>query len=408
MSQSITIALPTSSFLPNLGGAEVGLHNIASRLVALGHNAVVIVPFSHYRRLQAIGWRLPYEVIPFPPRFWAIFEKFPRVGFYLSKRFFAFLRWKYDFDFWHVTMGYPTGVAFVHFARSQPDVRYLIRCAGEDIQKDVRTGYGARLDAKVDTLIKCWLPLADNLVAITDSVAEEYRKLGVDESHIHFVPNGVDLNRFNRPSEDRSLVRARIGVSADEILFLAVGRHHRKKNYSALVEAAALLKKRGSRSFKVMLVGAGVMTLREQVEQLGVADQLILHEQVGPAAHDDMPPELPGDALVSLYRAADIFVFPSLIETFGIVLVEAMAAGLPIITTDAPGCRDIIRKGRDGIMVPPHDNDALADAMFQVMMDPAQCEVLAEKARRRAQDFSWDLVVERYLAIYCASAATTD
>ena len=71
-------------------------------------------------------------------------------------------------------------------------------------------------------------------------------------------------------------------------------------------------------------------------------------------------PRLPATALVALYQAADVFVFPSLIETFGIVIVEAMAAGLPIIVSDAPGCRDVVRHGEDGMMVPARDADALA------------------------------------------------
>ena len=397
MNESLRIALPTSCFLPFLGGAEVGLHNLATRLLERGHHPVVVVPYSHYRRLREEGWKLPYVIERFPPKVFGILRWWPLLGFFILDRFFLRLQRKYGFDFWHGTMGYPTGVAVIHFACRHSPVRHLVRCAGEDIQRADVIGYGARRDPRIDRLIREWLPLADHLVAISDSVVDEYRALGVEEERILRIPNGVDLERF-KDNGRRASVRAALGLSDDEFMFLAVGRNRPKKNFSALVAAAECVRKRTTASFRIVVAGPGTSELLPLVEQAGMAAYLHIDEQAGAVDHAEV--RLPAQSLVDLYLAADVFVFPSLIETFGIVLAEAMAAGLPVITTDGPGCRDIVRNGRDGLVIPAGDTEALAEAMIRVIHEPALRKDLARSALARAPDFSWDHVVDLYLDVY--------
>ncbi|MBF0135073.1 MAG: glycosyltransferase family 4 protein [Magnetococcales bacterium] len=406
---SLRVALPISSFLPNTGGAEVGLHNIASRLQRAGHVPVVIAPEPHCRQLRQQGWNLPYEVVPFPPKMWGILSHWPNVGLWILDRFFSRLRKRYRFDVWHGTVGYPVGVALVHFARRHGNIAHLVRCAGEDIQKNSAIGYGARLDPQVDALIRTWLPQAQYLVAITESVSAEYRDLGVAETRIAPIPNGVDLERFQM-HVDREKVRADLGIPAQACLFLAVGRNHPKKNFPALVQAAARLRQTHGGDFRVVIAGGNNETLLPLIRELNLEQTCILwNSPAKPVLHPGQTStlQLPADDLVALYRSADVFVFPSLIETFGIVLVEAMAAGLPIITTLAPGCRDIIRQGVDGILVPPGDEKPLAEAMAQLLQDPAARAHWAARARARSLAFSWDTVVKKYIDLYHRAVAQT-
>ncbi|MCH9020240.1 MAG: glycosyltransferase family 4 protein [Proteobacteria bacterium] len=399
MTQARTIAMPISSFLPSLGGAEIGLHNIASRLLERGLRPVVMAPAPHVKRLREDRWRLPYTVEALPPKAWSLLRRAPWVGFFVLDRYFARMQARYRFDCWHCTMGYPTGVALVHFARKRADVRYLIRCAGEDIQRDADIGYGARLDPRVDRVVRDLLPQADMLIAISDSVAEEYRAIGVAEARIRHVPNGVDLARFEG-ALDRRAVRARHGLDPDAFVFLSVGRNHPKKNYIALIEATARLAAETERRFQLLIVGGGVRDLAAQVERHGLAERVRLCDQIGGPDAAGGVPALPSGELVALYRSADAFVFPSLIETFGIAVVEAMAAGLPVIVGDSPGCRDVVRHGRDGLVVPARDAEALADAMSMLITDDDARRAYAAKAKARAFDFSWDRVIDAYTALY--------
>lgn len=398
MSAPLTVGLPTSTFLPALGGVEVGLHNIASRLAARGHRPIVIAPQPHVRALRREGWQLPYEVLSFPPKVWGLLRHVPIVGLTALEAFFACLRWRHGIDVWHVTVGYPTGIAFVRFARRWGGAPHLVRCVGEDIQTAGEIGYGARLNPSVDLLVRRWLHQADALVAITESVAEEYRRLGVEALRIAKIPNGVDLSRF-QVLADVAAIRGRHAIGEEDFVFLSIGRNHPKKNFAALVDAAEVLTRSGVGPFKVVLGGEGVERLRPIAEARGLARQFrfLAPPAVVPGPHGLL---LPQDEVVALYRMADAFVFPSLVETFGIVLVEAMAAGLPVVTTDAPGCRDVIRHGQDGMIVPPGDAAALAAGMERLMREPALRDELRKKSLRRAEDFSWDRVVDRYVSLY--------
>ena len=394
----LSIALPIPSFLPKMGGAEVGLHNIAAGLRRLGHRPVVITAAPHVRRLRRKGWRLPYETVPFPPKIWGLLRHWPAAGSFLFEQYYARLQRHYGFDVWHGTMAYPIGVTLIPFAGKR-NLPHLVRCAGEDIQASAEIGYGFRLDSRVDRLVRTWLPRAHRLVATTESVAQEYRVLGIAESRIAQVPNGVDLSRFQEPC-DRLEARRRCAVDDGTFLFLTVSRNHPKKNLAGLVRAAALLQAPPGRDFKVLIVGAGTDRLLPLVRELGLADRVALHGELGGQVMPEGEVRAPSDALVELYQCADAFVFPSLLETFGIVLVEAMAAGLPVITTDAPGCRDVVRGGTDALVVPAGDEAALADAMGRLILEDSTRQDLGQRARKRAADFSWDSVVERYLALY--------
>ena len=401
MRTSLRIALPTSCFLPHLGGAQVGLHNIATKLLEKGYQPIVIAPYPDVQALKQKGWQLPYLVKSFPPKVWGILEKYPSIGLFLLDKVFSYYDHQFHFDFWHVTMGYPTGVAMVHYAQNKPKVRYLIRCAGEDIQRSSDIEYGLRHNATIDKMVCDWLPKADHLIAISNSVASEYRALGVDDSHIEYIPNGVDVSRFNSPSLDREQVRRKLNISNDTFVFLSVGRNHKKKYFSLLIAAAERLTTRINEKFVVVIIGDGVSDLQKEVDRRNSTSLFLLLEPND--EHEVTHVQLPSDELVSLYCAADAFVFPSIMETFGIVLVEAMAAKLPIITTDAPGCRDVIRGGRDGLMVPVKDVTKFVDAMENVITNESARSELIGKAMTRVNDFSWDTVVDKYITLYLSS-----
>lgn len=392
----LTIGMPTSTFLPALGGAEIGLHNIASRLAARGHTPIIVAPARNAHDLRSLRDQLPYRVTAFPPKMMTLVHHFPGLGSRFIATWLAGLDRRHGIDVWHGTVGFPTGVGLIrHAAGRRP---HLVRCAGDDIQVAAEIGYGMRLDPRIDALVRTWLPRADLLVAITESVAGEYADLGVPAEQIRRIPNGVDLARFDR-SVDQKEVRRRHGIPEDAFLFLAVGRNHPKKGYADLLHATRQLADGGKNGFAVAIAGAESDKLHPDARKLGISDRVHLLGTLGQSSLTDGL-QLPGDDLVELYRTADAFVFPSHIETFGIALVEAMAAGLPVVTTDGPGCRDIIAGGAWGDMVAAGAADGLAAAMERLMTDPEHLRQRMADARTRAQDFSWDRVVDRYIEAY--------
>ena len=396
---SLTVALPTSTFLPSLGGVEVGLHRIASGLLDMGCQPIIFTDPGHINACKAKGMILPYPLIPFPKRIFGILYRCPALGFYILDRFFAYYHKKLSIDIWHGTMGYPSGIALAHFASNRSNIPHLIRCCGEDIQIQDSIGYGLRLDKKIDMLVREWLPKSQSLVAITESVAEEYRALGISEKKIKFIPNGVDIHRFSL-GQPREQTRQLLNIPLDYPMILSVGRNHPKKNYDILIHVAVELQKRGKKCCFV-IVGLNATSLKPLANQYGVEEMFRLFEPLDDGAvHQEALLKLPSQNLINVYRAADIFLFPSLIETFGIVIVEAMAAGLPVIAGDSPGCRDVIRNGRDGLIVNPLDTNKIADAVEEILESSELQKLLSQRSNERAKDFDWSCVISKYLNHY--------
>jgi phosphatidyl-myo-inositol alpha-mannosyltransferase len=106
---------------------------------------------------------------------------------------------------------------------------------------------------------------------------------------------------------------------------------------------------------------------------------------VDTVAHDELP---------GFHAGADVFVSPALgQESFGMVLVEAMAAGVPVVASDIPGYREVVRDGRDGLLVPPGDADALAAAVLRILGDRSLARRLSTAGRERAERYRWERVV---------------
>ena len=283
------------------------------------------------------------------PKITGMIHRYPELGTSLLARIFSLYQYKLKFDYWHCTMGFPYGIAVVKLAEGMGiQNRYLIRCTGIDIRCSPEIPYGLQVNPKYNRFISKYFPRASRMVAISDTVEDEYRSLNIRDSNIIRVPNGIDAKRLGKPI-DRLAVRGRLGVSPDVTLLLAVGRNHPKKGYSVLLDAIAKFKAEGREDVHAMLVGKNLDELKPQIDELGIHNQVHL---VGQIALDMKVVCLRylSRAYPDIYKAADIFAFPSLMETFGIVILEAMAAGLPVVTTDGPGCVDHICHGVDGMI----------------------------------------------------------
>ncbi len=379
------IAIFTPSFLPKTSGAEIFHHNLASKLVEAGHHPVLIIPARNVRELRQMGWELPYPVISFPANLWSLFKRSTRITFVVSNFLLNRLQKKHRFDVWHLVVTYPTGVAGLHWGGGEKRVPCILRVVGDDLITDTTNHVGLRCNPLIDRLIVKEISKARAVVSLSESTAQAYTKLGIPAERIHFIPNAVDTARFLRKREVRNA----------QFVFLSVGRNHPQKDYPTLLKAVGMLAAMG-RSFRVVILGRKSSELDAQIQEWNLGHLVETREIKSGTSSLQFPP----DELIDAYLSADAFVMPSLMEGFSTAMLEAMAAGLPIITTDAPGCRELIRDGQDGIMVPRSNPAALAHAMLQLLEDSELRERQAATSRKRAAEFSWDLVVGKYLDLY--------
>lgn len=196
------------------------------------------------------------------------------------------------------------------------------------------------------------------------------------------VPNGVDVERF-AGAEPADLPPGR------RMLF--VGRLDERKGFRIAVAAFGRLAGRFP-DLRLVAVGDGPEAAAVRALPEPIRERVVL---VGRVANED---------LHGYEAAADVFVAPSVGgETFGVVLVEAMAAGVPVVASDIVGYDEVIREG-EGLLVPPSDPVALADAVARILDDPRAARALGDAGRARARTYSWESVADRLEAVYAGVA----
>jgi phosphatidylinositol alpha-mannosyltransferase len=196
---------------------------------------------------------------------------------------------------------------------------------------------------------------------------------------VQVVANGADLEPFENAAPAALPVGRKL---------LFVSRLEPRKGFAVLLEAFEALDRRMT---DVILIVAGDGGERDAVNRLAprLRQRVIM---LGAMRHERLPP---------IYSAANLFIGPATgRESFGIVLLEAMAAGLPIVASDIPGYREVVRDGVDGLLVRPADPNALARAAASVLDDHVLARQLAAASRARVRAFTWDRVIGRLEGFY--------
>ncbi len=391
----LTVGLITSSSLPMLGGAEIGLHNIALHLLSKGHKPILFTSWSHAKRLKQQQWHLSYDVVAFPPKILSLIQLYPKIALFLGHLLLQYWRKKYAIDIWHGTFGYPIGVLLgaSFLKKSFP---YIIRCVGDDIQRMPDIHYGMRLDSKVNHLFEQYFIHAPLFIATTKTIKKEYLNLSLDKNNIYMLSNGVDVERLNKKNLEYD-IRKSCGFSDDDYVLLALGRNHPKKNFQMAINMFHSISATYKQQYKLKLLVAGydVGSLRQYTQNdssIGIIDTKEYSKNTNL--------NFPDDLIVCCYQQSNIFLMTSLIETFGVVLIEAMAAGLPIISTKIPGCIDVVRNGKDAIVIESGAEEELQQAVKMLVENKKLYEEYKDKSLKRAKAFCWDIIVDGYVDAY--------
>ena len=198
------------------------------------------------------------------------------------------------------------------------------------------------------------------------------------------IPCGIDLNRFQPPPP------APTGHQTHGRRILFVGRLDARKGLDVLLRAFPSVLK-ALPDVRIAVVGSGPMeqSSRQTAEGLGISRSV---DFLGTARPEDLP---------RLYADCDVYCAPGLGgETLGIVLLEAMASGTPVVASRIPGYDETIRDGIDGILVPPSEPEALSSALVSILTDEPRRQTLAAAGLARAQEYAWPKVALRTLEFY--------
>ena len=348
------------------GGVQVHVRQLARRLLGRGHDVTVLAPAFAAPTEEFVRWvgrpvrlRFNRSVAPISP--------FPSSGRMVRAALSAF---QPDVVHVHEPLVPGPAVAAVR-AAAAPVVAtfhaYADRAALFSMAAPLLRGMWRRLAVRV---------------AVSEAAAEFVTRRFPGEA-IRVIPNGVETGLF-ASAEPADLPAGR------RILF--VNRLDPRKGFRVLVRAFAHL---ADEVPDAVLIVAGDGPERDAVGTLppDIRARVLM---LGTVPHNGLPP---------YHAAAEVFCAPSVgRESFGIVLVEAMAAGLPVVAADIPGYREVVRDGIDGLLVPPSSPERTAEAVHNILDDPELAKRLAEAGRARAERFSWDAVVQQVEATYTEAA----
>jgi D-inositol-3-phosphate glycosyltransferase len=215
------------------------------------------------------------------------------------------------------------------------------------------------------------------------------RYYGADPGRIHTIPCGIDLDLFY--PRDRAMSRAELGLPLASPVILWVGRLEKLKGVDILVGAVAQL---AERDFTLLIVGGDdrAAPLRSELEAQAAAEGLTANVRFeGPVAHDRLP---------AYYSAADVVVVPSYYESFGLVAVEAMACGAPVVASRVGGLVSTVVDGVTGYLIPWRCPEPFAEKLEVLLNNPELRANFSIAARRSVERYRWSRVGAEMAAFY--------
>jgi len=398
--RKLNIALAMSSFFPAVGGAQVTANNLGRHLIEQGHTVVIFVSPKFWRSLRKQTSEFPFKILPMLPVQQSALPRLGSIYLKFQDAYLGYMQNKYKFDVWQSFGTYPTGVSISHFTHPR-GIPHVVRTIGYDIQKDESIGYGYRLNPKLDDLICKWTPRASKSIASTESVIPDLLDAGVLPNQITVVPCGVNYKRFTSEPIDRMGVRRAHEIPDNVFTYITVGRNHPKKGFPVLIKALAELKLiLPDNPFHCMFVGRDMDHLSPLAEKLGISKSVTFLDEVG-VSPEDQAYEMPSSPLIRLYRSADACVYPSLLEGHATINIEAMAAGIPVVSTDAPGVKETIQDGFNGLIATAGDPKSLAKKMADIQMHSHRRKLLIKNGLETIRNkYDWPIVVRMFESLY--------
>lgn len=243
---------------------------------------------------------------------------------------------------------------------------------------------------------KTVLETAERIVATSPQEKEHMRSLVSTKGNIDIIPCGTDIHRFG--AIDSGAARQQLGIAPETKVVFYVGRFDQRKGIETLVRAVGQSQLRGQADLKLIIGGGsrpGQSDGRERdrieaiVAELGMTDFTVF------------PGRLGDETLPTYYAAADVCVVPSHYEPFGLVAIEAMASGTPVVASDVGGLQFTVVPEETGLLAPPKDKAAFAVAIDRILSDSEYRNKLGKGARKRVETmFSWEGVAQQLSELY--------
>lgn len=373
------IGIFTDTFTPQINGVTSIVCELERVLIRQGHQVYIFAPayFPEQRRENGHIFRFPAVN--------ARFHKESRIVIPYERRAFSVFK---DLEAVYSHTPFSMGVLALQVAKRHklPHVHTYHTLFREYLHYLPRLIRPSRRMAERISAVFC--NRCDAVTVPSTIMREELLRYGVHKP-IYLLPFGVAMEPYDRPM--RVDARHRLGLTSEEFFLFYAGRLGAEKNLDFLLRVFRALLDGwvGPKLLRLVLAGNGPYRLHLE----GLAQELELRDRVIFTGF------IPREELVDYYRAADLFLFASKTETQGLVLMEAMAAGLPTVAVCAMGVQDVVFPDETGVLV-PEDQDVFVETVLSLLRDEAQRRKLSEGAKRKAREMSIDRCAERLTEIF--------
>lgn len=375
----MNICLLTSTFLPEVGGLEIVVHNLASALSELGHNVYIVTPFrKRFRNIIDID---VYKVIRFGFRG----SRRLKLSSAIAMLTLSSVVKRYNIDVINAHNVYSAGSWSYLFSRLNKRIPIVGTPHGDDIQITPEIHDGRRLNPKYDRIVRRNLAAFNCITAISPSIRQDLYEIVDNRDNIFDVPNGVWVEQIQK-DVDSTAIREKFNIPQDSIAIISIGRNHPRKGFEYGLNAIAKLKKEGY-PVSYILVGRGMDAIIDKSRALSVADCLIT------------PGQVESEMVSALLHASDIYFSPSIVESFGVATLEAMSVGLPCVVTDIAGSRDLVSSDY-GMLVKSKDSDKMSEALKYLIDHSSVRREMGIQSKIEANQYDWPNVAKKYINVY--------
>ncbi len=379
----LRVAMFTNNYLPFIGGVPLSIDRLHQGLVQMGTTVKLFAPAYPQH------WTDPVDgsVFRCPLLFHTRAGNFPVVNIFSRQIEAAFTAYACDLvhvhhPFWLGKKGLRlakkrgTPVVLTYHTRLERYTHYI------PLPGTALKNLGAHF------LIKHFANRCDAIITPTASTEEYLRHIGVS-SLIETIPTGLNLDDYERWSPQQVQALRSQYAGAGERLLISVARMAKEKNLDFLIDGLAKVKNRSNMPFRCLLVGDGPEKerLMSKVRDLDMEAQIVFTGKMAPRD------------VIRHYLAADLFVFASTSETQGMVLLEAMAGGCPVVAVRASGVYDVVKDNYNGFKV-PESTESWANAVVTLLEDQELLSVLSQNSRIFAEEYSEEKIVEKVLRLY--------
>ena len=399
----MNILLFSHTFLPKIGGRELVVHYLARSLTQLGHKVRVVGP-AQYWRYRAM--QLEYPVHRNINIFRARFGQQGLRSWLRDKELLTYLLanisiWGCDIIHAHTT--YPTGWIAAQ-AKKIKNIPLVITPHGVDIHMIPELEHGMRLNPLLEPKISFALTNADAITAISTGIEESLLDAGTNGNKIYRVPNGVDLERFKRPN--KADVYSWLKLPRDSKLIVTVGNYHPRKGHEVLIRSMIPILMVEPRA-RLTIVGKKTDAMIPLIRKLGLEGKVVLTGAIqfpgiitnGSQNKSECEP----DWLAAILATSEVYVSSGTdegAEGLSLAILEAMAAGLPVVATDISGNKDIIHNGETGFLVPPNNPTILAEHVLKLMGNIEKRTHMRINCKKKVEKYGWNEIASQYITVY--------